>query len=48
MPAQPRKMSEVLKGMSENAIRFLEETRGLSRNDAAMKVAAVAAELGIG
>jgi hypothetical protein len=34
-------------GRRENAIRFLEETRGLTRIDAAKKVAAVAAELGI-
>lgn len=34
-------------GEREKAIRFLEETRRLSRNDAAKKVAAVAAELGI-
>jgi hypothetical protein len=32
----------------EQAIRFLRETRGMSRRDAAAKVAAVAAELGMG
>ena len=32
----------------EQAIRFLRETRGLSRSDAAAKVAVVAAELGMG
>jgi hypothetical protein len=35
-------------GQGETAIWFLIETRCLSRNDAAKKVAAVAAELGIG
>ena len=32
----------------EEAIRFLRETRGMSRRDAAAKVAVVAAELGMG
>jgi hypothetical protein len=31
----------------EEAIRFLHETRGMSRNDAARKVAVIAAELGV-
>jgi len=35
-------------GEREMAIQFLRETRRMSRNDAARKVAAVAAELGIG
>ena len=35
-------------GEREKAIQFLQETRRMSRNDAAKKVAAVAAELGIG
>jgi phosphomannomutase len=34
-------------GQRENAIRFLEETRRLSRNEATKRVAAVAAELGL-
>jgi hypothetical protein len=34
-------------GAREKAIRFLQETRGLSRRDAAKRVAKVAAELGI-
>jgi hypothetical protein len=34
-------------GEREKAVRFLEETRRLCQNDAAKKVAAVAAELGI-
>jgi len=37
----------VRKGEREKAIQFLRETRGMSRNDAAKKVVAVAAELGI-
>ncbi len=35
-------------GEREEAIQFLRETLGMSRNDAAKKVVAVAAELGIG
>lgn len=35
-------------GQQEKAIQFLMETRRLSRNDAAIKVAAVASELGTG
>jgi hypothetical protein len=35
-------------GEREMAIQFLRETRRMSRNDAARKVAAVAAELGLG
>ena len=35
-------------GAREKAIQFLSETRRMSRNDAAKKVLAVAAELGIG
>ena len=35
-------------GEREKAIKFLQETRRMSRNDAAKKVLAVAAELGIG
>jgi len=35
-------------GAREKAIQFLRETRRMSRNDAAKKVLAVAAELGIG
>ena len=34
-------------GERERAIRFLEETRSMSRNEAANRVAAVAAELGL-
>jgi hypothetical protein len=34
-------------GKREEAIRFLQETRSMSRNDAARKVVAVAAELGM-
>jgi hypothetical protein len=34
-------------GARDEAIRFLQETRGLSRNEAARRVAAVAAELGM-
>ena len=34
-------------GKREDAMRFLQETRRMSRIDAAKKVAAVAAELGI-
>ncbi len=35
-------------GEQEAAIRFLRETRGLSRNDAVKRVRAVASELGVG
>jgi hypothetical protein len=35
-------------GEPEKAIQFLWDTRRMSRNDAAKKVVAVAAELGIG
>jgi hypothetical protein len=35
-------------GEQEQAIQFLRETRGMSRNAAARKVATVAAELGVG
>jgi len=35
-------------GEWEKAIRFMQETCGMSRNDAARKVAAVATELGVG
>jgi hypothetical protein len=34
-------------GKRHEAIRFLQETRGMSRNDAAKKVAVIAAELGV-
>jgi hypothetical protein len=34
-------------GKRREAIRFLQETRGMSRNDAARKVAVIAAELGV-
>jgi hypothetical protein len=38
----------VRSGEREKAIQFVQETRRISRSDAARKVAAVAAELGIG
>ena len=38
----------VRSGEREKAIQFLQETRRMSRNDAAKKVIAIAAELGVG
>jgi len=42
-----RLYGSVRTGEREQAIRFLRETRGMSRKDATKKVLAVAAELGI-
>ena len=50
---QPRKMSEIMLEMSDcrmrdpEAIRFLRETRKMSRDQARMKVAKIRTELGM-